>query len=133
MEIYNLNIKSEDKLELFEQECNSSHSVESESDRRWARCRHCRGKIALNAHRIQINQTDNYIFQNPSGIFFRVICFSTAPGAANITEYTEENTWFKGFAWSISLCRHCGSHIGWHYVSADQNFYGLVADRLYGV
>lgn len=100
---------------------------------KWILCRNCYKKIASISDKININDTETHIFENPAGIFFRVICFSSAPGAVMITDYTEENTWFNGYLWSICLCRQCGKHLGWHYSSGAGEFYGLIADRLAGV
>ena len=108
-------------------------SDDQEIDRKWIRCRNCFNKIALISDKININHTDTHIFENPSGIFFRIICFSEAPGSVNDSEYTYENTWFPGYLWSISLCRSSTKHLGWHYDSGSGKFYGLIADRLAGV
>jgi len=106
---------------------------EEENDSKWVKCRNCYSKIALISDKININNTNIHIFENPAGIFYRIICFSDAPGLFNITEYTDEDTWFPGCSWSVSLCRSCNNHIGWHYNSGSGNFYGLIADRLTGV
>jgi len=106
---------------------------EEESEEKWVRCRKCSCKIALLTDKININHTNLHIFKNPSGIIFRIICFSNAPGSINISNYTEENTWFKGYLWSISICRACNNHLGWHYNSGNEEFYGLIADRLIGI
>jgi hypothetical protein len=103
------------------------------SDRKWVRCRNCGFKIALATDKIRINDADHHIFKNPAGIFFTVVCFASAPGAINITGYTEENTWFTGYSWSISICAGCGNHLGWHYNSGVSGFYGLITYRLTGV
>lgn len=108
-------------------------NLKEETDRKWVRCRNCHYKIALLSDKTYINNADIHIFENPAGIFYRVICFSAAPGSINISDYTEENTWFPGYFWSISLCRSCNNHIGWHYYSGEQKFFGLIADRLTGV
>ncbi len=103
---------------------------DEDSGKRWILCRNCSKKIALISDKIHMNNTDTYIFENPAGLFFRVICFSNAPGTVIITDYTEENTWFEGFLWSVCLCGTCGKHLGWHYSSGSYGFYGLIADRL---
>lgn len=103
------------------------------SDKKWVRCRNCNYKIALLADKIKIDNADTHIFENPAGIFFRVVCFSEAPGSIIISDYVDENTWFSGYLWSITLCRSCNSHLGWNYSSGSSGFYGLIADRLTGI
>jgi hypothetical protein len=107
--------------------------TKEDSDKKWIRCRNCNYKIALVSDKIKIDNTDTHIFENPAGIFFRVVCFSEAPGSINISDYTMDNTWFSGWLWSITLCRSCNNHIGWNYTSGSGEFYGLIADRLTGV
>ncbi len=107
--------------------------AENGRERKWVRCRNCHGKTALVADRIEIERVKVHIFSNPAGIMFRVICFSDACGAVNVTEYTGDHSWFQGYLWSVSLCRFCGNHIGWHYNSGLKGFYGLIADRLCGI
>lgn len=103
------------------------------TDKKWIRCRSCNSKIALISDKIRINDADTHLFKNPAGIFFTVICFSSAPGAINITGHTEENTWFNGYAWSISICITCGNHLGWHYLAGESGFYGLITYRIAGI
>lgn len=107
--------------------------AEETTDKKWVRCRNCSSKVALIDDRIKISQADTYIFENPAGIIFRVVCFSKASGVTDVTGYTGENTWFAGYMWSVSLCSGCNSHLGWHYSSGSGDFYGLIADRLAGI
>jgi len=122
-----------EESEFFECAPDEKSLIKEADDGKWARCRSCSSKIALLSDQININHTDNHIFKNPAGVFFRVICFSNAPGSMNITEYVLEDTWFEGYFWSISLCRACNTHLGWHYLSGWGNFFGLIADRLTGI
>ena len=106
--------------------------TEEDSDKRWARCRNCHNKIALLSDKISIEGKNLHIFKNPAGIFFRVVCFTNAPGSVIASDFTDEHTWFAGYRWSVSLCSSCYIHIGWLY-SGQNEFYGLIADRLSGV
>lgn len=138
MEILSENFNRTQQPDIDFQELNISEPEESSiaepaAGRKWIRCRNCNSKIALMSDKIRINDTDTHIFKNPAGIFFTIICFSSAPGAAGITEYTEDNTWFNGYSWSIAICINCGSHLGWHYISAKDGFYGLINYRLTGI
>ena len=109
------------------------YNTKNDHERKWIRCRNCNYKITSLYEKIRIMESDSFIFRNPAGIFYRIICFSNAPGLVNITDYTDENTWFKGYLWSISLCSSCYNHLGWHYISESAQFYGLIADRLEGI
>jgi len=120
-------------FEFIESLPDEEQRTKEESDKKWVRCRNCNYKIALLSDKIIINNADTHIFENPGGIFFRVVCFSSAPGSINISDYTDEDTWFSGYLWSISLCRSCNNHIGWNYNSGSSEFYGLIADRLTGI
>ena len=124
--------QSEINDSFFKPVLDDEFNVEDDSDKRWVRCRNCHNKIALFSDKISINGNDSYIFQNPAGIFFRIVCFANAPGSIIVSEFTDEHTWFTGYQWSISLCCLCRIHIGWLYSGPDE-FYGLIADRLSGV
>lgn len=71
-----------------------------------------------------------HVFTNPAGITFEIGLFNEAHGCVNITEPTFEHTWFKGYAWSVSVCRGCGNHLGWFWQGIEDKFYGLILDRI---
>lgn len=96
-------------------------------------CRNCYEYIAEKDDEIRVNDSDYHLFKNPAGIYFRIVCFRNARGCTIITDYTGEYTWFDGFNWAVALCRKCHAHLGWHYVSDDSMFFGLIADRLTGI
>lgn len=96
-------------------------------------CRNCHAHITDKNEEISINESDYHLFKNPAGIYFRVVCFQNALGCKIISDYTEMHTWFDGYSWAIALCGICHSHLGWHYISLDRTFYGLIADRLTGI
>ncbi len=96
-------------------------------------CRNCHADITEKDYELRINDSDFHLFKNPMGIYFRVVCFKNADGCIIISDYTDENTWFKGYIWAIVLCRTCHTHLGWHYKSLDSKFFGLIADRLTGI
>jgi hypothetical protein len=96
-------------------------------------CRNCHSHITDKNEEISINESDYHLFKNPAGIYFRVVCFQNAKGCIIISDYTEMYTWFEGYSWAIALCSTCHSHLGWHYISLERTFYGLIADRLTGV
>jgi hypothetical protein len=117
---------------FFEPVSEDELNAKDDSDKKWVRCRSCHNKIALFSDRTSINENDSYIFKNPAGIFFRIVCFEDAQCAIAVSDFTDEHTWFAGYHWSIALCRLCHIHIGWLYRGPDE-FYGLIADKLSGV
>lgn len=50
--------------------------------------------------------------------------------AARTAEVTRAYTWFPGYAWRLALCAKCGLHLGWHYRSSGDDFFGLILNRL---
>lgn len=42
---------------------------------------------------------------------------------------TAENSWFKGYAWTVIFCR-CGEHLGWQFTAMNPR---LRPDSFYGV
>ena len=93
-------------------------------------CRACTNIITKSAYRITKNGHHTHVFTNPQGVVFEIGCFSRAQGCRNVSKPTAEYTWFPGFRWSISVCSNCQNHIGWHYQSHEDNFYGLILDNL---
>lgn len=92
-------------------------------------CAACGSRISSNAERIAVAGGHEHEFPNPTGILYRIGCFSDASGCRQVGESTFEWSWFAGFAWRIALCRHCGTHMGWGY-GGETTFYGLILDRL---
>lgn len=90
------------------------------------RCRNCESEITSPSFAIQPHE---HTFRNPAGYSFHVLCFSDAPGAAELGDSTEEASWFAGYAWAFAVCRQCQNHLGWWY-SGEKRFAGLIATRL---
>jgi hypothetical protein len=70
-----------------------------------------------------------HTFRNPAGYSFHVLCYSDAPGAADVGEPTSEACWFPGYTWTFAICIQCHAHLGWWYSGRDR-FAGLIATRL---
>jgi len=90
------------------------------------RCRQCQHEITKASLAIQPHE---HTFRNPGGYSFHVLCYSTAPGASDIGERTDEASWFPGHAWSFAVCQQCNNHLGWWY-HGKNTFIGLIATRL---
>ena len=96
----------------------------------WVACAACRGFVADNRARIDVDGAHSHTFINPAGLIFRVSCFADAPGVASVGEEERYFTWFAGFAWRVALCRACGGHLGWSYRRVASMFVALIDDRV---
>ncbi|HEY9715598.1 MAG TPA: cereblon family protein [Chroococcales cyanobacterium] len=90
------------------------------------RCKSCGFDITSPSLAVQPHE---HTFRNPGGYSFHVLCYSEAPGAADIGEPTSEATWFPDYHWTFAICLQCQTHLGWWYSGPDR-FAGLIATRL---
>ncbi len=95
------------------------------------RCKVCGHKITTYREKVNVNGSHHHTFANPNGIIFDIGCYKTASGCLNTGPFTNEFSWFTGYQWRISICASCTTHLGWLFLSANNNsFYGLILDRL---
>jgi hypothetical protein len=94
-------------------------------------CRNCQGHITEPACQIQKDGAFCHTFANPSGQVFEIGCFSAAPGCAVVPPSFSEFSWFEGYDWCIGICRDCTAHLGWIYDSGQDQFWGLILDKLH--
>lgn len=99
------------------------------SKRRWL-CRSCGSFVTTEAERVAIDGQHVHRRINPAGIAFEFGCFVAAPGAETVGAPTAEFSWFAGYRWVHSICRLCGTHLGWHFAGAGPAFHGLILARL---
>jgi hypothetical protein len=93
-------------------------------------CKNCRNEVTTVGYSIAVNGQHAHIFKNPLGITFHFGCFSKAWGSFIYGIPTYEATWFPGFTWCIAVCANCFTHLGWHYQSGRESFYGLIMANL---
>ena len=93
-------------------------------------CKNCRNEITAVGYSIAVNGQHAHIFKNPLGITFHIGCFSKAWGCFIYGIPTCEATWFSGFTWCVAVCANCFTHLGWHYQSGRESFYGLIMANL---
>jgi len=94
-------------------------------------CSSCGATVTFHSYTIRVEGSFEHVFTNPHGYVFRLGCFSMAPGAYPVGEYTEEFAWFSGTQWRFAVCASCLVHLGWKFVRADGSaFYGLVLTKL---
>lgn len=93
-------------------------------------CAHCNSHITDPEKQIAVDHAFRHAFANPHGHVFEIGCFSHAKGCRSDSTASFEFTWFPGFAWQITVCQYCSSHLGWFFSSDTRSFYGLILDRL---
>lgn len=94
-------------------------------------CRACAFAITSEDQACPIEGRTQHTFFNPAGLLFEIGCFARAPGCEVRGEPTSEFSWFPAYYWSYALCGQCGSHLGWHFSSAEGGgFFGLILNRL---
>lgn len=93
-------------------------------------CAACRHRISDISTECERQGSHEHMQVNPEGITFVFGCFSAAPGVTGIGIPVTEYSWFSGYAWQIVLCGNCQIHLGWHFTSRDDQFYGLLLNML---
>lgn len=92
-------------------------------------CRRCHHVISSDSERIDVAGAHSHTCVNPHGTVYRIGCFSAAPGCSAIGTHSIQYSWFKGYSWQVTLCRHCQEHLGWRFRGSDV-FFGLILKRL---
>jgi hypothetical protein len=93
-------------------------------------CVICRTRITHEDHRIEVAGGHEHTFVNPGGFVHHVGCFGLAVNLSYLGEPETAFSWFPGFAWQIAACRACGTHLGWIYRCAGDQFHGLLLTKL---
>ncbi|PKN34845.1 MAG: hypothetical protein CVU61_05630 [Deltaproteobacteria bacterium HGW-Deltaproteobacteria-19] len=94
------------------------------------RCKACGNEITEADFGIHRHGRFEHTFDNPAGYTFRLGCFSKAWNCILHGVPTHAFTWFPGFRWRFCSCGRCGLHLGWHYDSGAESFFGLILDNL---
>jgi hypothetical protein len=105
-------------------------ALEMEDNESFLICLTCGRVITSQERKIQGGGRHAHTFFNPHGIVFELGCFSSAPGCICRGGLTDEFSWFKGYSWEFALCGDCGEHLGWHYLSGDNGFFGLILNKI---
>jgi hypothetical protein len=104
------------------------HAPEEEQ---YVLCRQCHQAITRPAERITVQGAHHHTFANPHGIVFEIGCFKYAQGCGYAGPSSTEFTWFSGYAWRVSFCTLCLTHLGWVFIAdSGDSFHGFILDRL---
>ncbi|MBT8330807.1 MAG: hypothetical protein KJP06_00640 [Deltaproteobacteria bacterium] len=113
--------------ELAEEEAPEQEPEEEE----YILCRQCRQAITRPVERITVQGSHQHTFANPHGVVFEIGCFKTAQGCGYAGPPSTEFTWFSGYAWRVSFCTLCMTHLGWAFIAdSGDSFHGFIIDRL---
>jgi hypothetical protein len=79
-------------------------------------CASCGTVVSYREHILRYTGISEHVFTNPHGFVFRVGLLREAPGVFSVGDWTEEFSWFTGFAWRFAVCGGCMTHLGWEYL-----------------
>ena len=103
----------------------------SPQEEKYILCRQCHQAITRPAERISVQGAHQHTFANPHGIVFEIGCYKNAQGCGYAGPPSTEFTWFSGYAWRVSFCTMCLTHLGWVFIaSSGDRFHGFILDRL---
>jgi len=104
---------------------------QSPEEEEYILCRQCRQAITRPAERISVQGAHRHTFANPHGIVFEIGCFKYAQGCGYAGPPSTEFTWFSGYAWRVSFCTMCLTHLGWVFIAGSgDSFHGFILERL---
>jgi hypothetical protein len=108
----------------------SREETEEDGPRNSLLCKACGNEITASEFGIHRHGRFEHTFENPAGYSYRLGCFSAAWNCLLHGAPTHAHTWFPGFRWRFCACGRCGLHLGWHYDSGAESFFGLILDNL---
>ena len=107
-----------------------SIQVPQQKEAKPVRCAGCLGRLTDEDAAIEVTGQHTHMCMNPHGLFFRVACFTAAPGCTVHGQPEEHWSWFTGYGWQIAACGGCSTHLGWRFTAGDHVFFGLIDDRI---
>ncbi|PIE69076.1 MAG: hypothetical protein CSA21_04040 [Deltaproteobacteria bacterium] len=93
-------------------------------------CRACSHLLTRESEAVSPQGSHEHTFFNPAGVLYELCCFAKAPGVVTTGLPSTEFSWFAGYSWQIGYCKHCGTHLGWHFSHTGHAFYGLIKKKL---
>jgi len=94
-------------------------------------CRNCSKQLGEQANMFSMSKEGPQgAFVNPSGHLHETLTLFKAKNLRLVGRPSTEYSWFPGYAWTITECLGCWSHIGWKFTAtqaklAPQKFYGF--------
>lgn len=94
-------------------------------------CAHCNNVICRKSDVFPMSSSGpQQSFVNSGGHVHDTLTVRTAKGLTQEYGWSEEFSWFPGYAWRQANCTHCNRHIGWCYKHTEidtkpRKFFGL--------
>ncbi|KAM2969555.1 hypothetical protein FF2_016641 [Malus domestica] len=100
------------------------------------RCKTCQNIIARRSNMLVMSSEGPLgAYVNPGGHVHEIMTFYKANGLALIGPPTSEYSWFPGYAWTITNCAGCETHMGWLFTATKKNlkpkyFWGIRSSQV---
>lgn len=99
-------------------------------------CKSCRNVIARRSDML-VMSSDGPLgaYVNPHGDVHEIMTFLKANGLALIGSPVTEYSWFPGYAWTITTCGTCDTHLGWLFSTRNdklkpKSFWGIRSSQV---
>ena len=93
-------------------------------------CRNCGKQLGDQANIFSMSKEGpQAAFVNPSGTLHETLTLFKARNLRLVGRASSEYSWFPGYAWTITECLGCWSHIGWKFTATQSK---LTPAKFYG-
>lgn len=128
----NMPLKESEKLHLLELEstlerlkCLKIKLVALEQKQAFVCCKLCRSKISATCNLFTVGGADGTTgaYVNEYGVIHQTVTVREVEEQKLVCTGSAEtkDSWFPGYSWTITYCRHCFSHLGWKFQSVSQS------------
>jgi cereblon len=76
-------------------------------------CRTC--GTGVSAASALLTSAQPLVFANPAGVVFEIVKLAWAQNVTELGQASAEHSWFAGYAWVVTICSSCRTHLGWHF------------------
>ncbi|CAB4266457.1 unnamed protein product [Prunus armeniaca] len=85
-------------------------------------CKTCQTVIAKRSDMLVMSSEGPLgAYVNPNGYVHEIMTLYKANGLALIGRAASEYSWFPGYAWTITNCATCETHMGWLFTATNRN------------
>ncbi|XP_008220116.1 PREDICTED: protein cereblon [Prunus mume] len=85
-------------------------------------CKTCQTVIAKRSDMLVMSSEGPLgAYVNPNGYVHEIMTLYKANGLALIGRAASEYSWFPGYAWTITNCATCETHMGWLFTATNKN------------